>query len=97
MNRSLILTPAAEQEFEEAATWYEQVAELGEEFVEQVQQALNRIEQSPELPAILYRNIRRVRVAQFPYCVYYRVLADHIEVTAVFHNKRNPKIWQSRA
>ena len=34
MNRPVILSPAADREFEAAATWYEQKAGLGERFVE---------------------------------------------------------------
>jgi len=97
MNLPVILSPTADREFEEAAAWYEQEAGLGETFVERVQEALDRIEQMPELHAVIYKNIRRFRVARFPYSVFYRILADRVEVIAVFHNKRNPKLWQSRA
>jgi len=97
MNLPVILSPAADREFEAAAAWYEQEAHLGERFVEQVQEAPDRIGQMPELHALVYQNIRRVRVQRFPYNVFYRILGDRVEVVAVFHNKRDPKIWQSRA
>jgi plasmid stabilization system protein ParE len=97
MNLPVILSPAADREFEAAVAWYEQNAGLGERFVEQVQDALDRIGQRPELHAMIYQNIRRVLLSKFPYSVFYRILADRIEVIAVFHNKRDPKIWRSRA
>ncbi len=97
MNLSVILSPAADREFEAAAAWYEQEAGLGGTFVERVQEALDRIGQMPELHAVVYQNIRRVRVPRFPYNLYYRILGDRVEVIAVSHNKRDPKIWQSRA
>jgi plasmid stabilization system protein ParE len=97
MSLAVILSPAADREFEEAAAWYQREARLGEQFVEKVQEALDQIRQWPELHATIYRGIRRVRVRRFPYNVYYRILADRIEVIAVFHTKRNPRVWQSRA
>lgn len=97
MNLPLILGPAADAEFGEAAAWYERRAGLGEAFIERVQEALDRIGQMPELHATVYRDIRRASVRRFPYSVLYRVLPGRIEVIAVFHDKRNPKTWQSRA
>lgn len=97
MTLPVILSPAATREFEAAAMWNEGEAGLGERFVERVQVALDLIGQSPELHATVYRDLRRVRVQGFPYNILYRILLDHVEVIAVVHNKRDPKIWQSRA
>ena len=87
MNLPVILSPAADREFDEAATWYEQRAGLGERFVERVQEALDRIGQAPELHSAIYQDVRRVRVQRFPYGVFYRILGDRIEVSAVFHDR----------
>jgi plasmid stabilization system protein ParE len=98
MNLPVILSPAADREFETAAEWYEeQRTGLGVRFVTAVQDALDRIGQMPELHAVVYRDLRRARVAKFPYNIYYRVLADRVEVLAVVHGRRNPSVWQSRA
>jgi toxin ParE1/3/4 len=98
MNIPVVLSPAADQEFEAAAAWYEeQKAQLGTEFVEEVQEALDRIGRMPDLPVVLYRNIRRVRVTRFPYNIFYRIHIDRIEVIAVLHSHRNPSDWKSRA
>ncbi len=97
MNLPVILSPAADREFEEAAAWYQQHAGRGQKFVDQVQEVLDRIERMPELHAAVYQDIRRVRVQRFPYNVYYRILVDRIEVIAVFHHKRSQRTWQSRA
>ena len=32
-----------------------------------------------------------------PYSVFYRIRAVRVVALAVFHNKRNPNIWKSRA
>jgi plasmid stabilization system protein ParE len=97
MNLPLILSPAADREFEEAAIWYERQAGLGEAFTERTQNALDQIGRTPELPAPIHQDIRRVRVQRFPYDVFYRVLLDRIEVIGILHNKRDPKTWQSRS
>jgi plasmid stabilization system protein ParE len=96
MSIPVILSPDADREFAEAASWYERQANRGEAFIERVQDALDRIGQMPELHAAVYRNIRRIRVRDFPYNLYYRALADRVEVIAVFHHRRDPKAWQSR-
>lgn len=97
MNLPVILSPAADRELGEAAAWYERQAGLGEQFVEQVQETLDQIGRTPELHAAIYQDVRRVRIRRFPYRVYYRILENRIEVIAVFHDKRDPKIWRSRA
>jgi hypothetical protein len=50
VSRPVALSPAADREVEEAAAWYEREAGLGEAFVDRVQEALDRIEQTPEAP-----------------------------------------------
>ncbi len=98
MNLPVILNPTADREFEAAAEWYEkQQAGLGTRFVTQVQDALDRIGQEPELHAIVFKNLRRSRVSKSPYNIYYRALADRVEVLAIVHGRRAPSVWQSRA
>jgi plasmid stabilization system protein ParE len=97
MSLPVILSPTADQEFEEAAAWYDRHTGLGRRFVERTQQALDRIGAMPELHAMIYGEIRRARIAGFPYNIFCRILTDRIEVIAVFHHKRDPKTWQSRA
>ncbi len=97
MNLPVIFSPAADREFVEAAAWYEEKTGRGEEFIDRVQDVLDRIGRMPELHAMVYRDIRRARVQRFPYGVLYRVLADRVEVIAVFHSKRDPRNWRSRA
>ena len=51
----------------------------------------------PEMYAAAFRGVRPAKLRRFPYVVYYRVLADRIEVLAVLHGSRDPRIWQGRA
>lgn len=98
MNLPLFLSPTADREFEAAAVWYgNQQAGLGTRFVAHVQGALDLIYQRPELHAVVYKDLRRARVARFPYNIYYRVLVHRIEVLAIIHSHRDPSVWQARA
>jgi hypothetical protein len=73
MSLLVVLTPAAQAEFDEAADWYEQRAGLGIAFTTTIRDTLNRIAAIPELHQIVYQDIRRGFVRRFPYSVFYRV------------------------
>lgn len=46
---------------------------------------------------MIFGEVRKALVRPFPYSVIYRIQGGRVVVLAVFHNKRDPKIWQSRA
>ena len=73
-----------------------QQAGLGDEFLDCVDEMLNRICQMLESYAVVYRDVRRAVVRRFPYAVYYRIVSSRVIVTAIFHSRRNPKSWQAR-
>lgn len=98
MSLPVILSPEAEQDVRDASAWYDaQRIGLGQDFLDRLSDALKRIGTMPELYASGWRNIRPCPLKRFPFVVYYRVLADRVEVIAVFHGSRDPSAWQSRA
>ena len=98
MSLPVILSPEAEQDVEAATSWYDaQRIGLGQTFLDRLKDALNRIGTMPELYAPGWRDIRPCPLKRFPFIVYYRVLADRVQVIAVFHGSRDPSAWQSRA
>jgi plasmid stabilization system protein ParE len=98
MNLPIFFRPAAQEEFEEAARWYEtQRAGLGANFIRAVEAVVSTIAQSPERYPVAEGDVRYALVSRFPYSVYYRVRTDRISVLAVFHTSRNPERWQRRA
>jgi plasmid stabilization system protein ParE len=98
MNLRIRLRPEAESDLLEAYQWYErQRAGLGDRFLEAVEEIFVRIQADPEFYVAAVRNVRRGKVRTFPYVVYYRALADWVEVIAVLHGSRDPRIWQSRS
>ncbi len=98
MSFPLVIRRKARAEFDEAFDWYEeQRAGLGIEFAGHVQSVFDRIAANPELHSLVFRDVRKALVRPFPYSVVYRIRGGRVVVLAVFHNKRNPDIWKSRA
>ena len=97
MSLPVVLRPEARAEFDDAFDWYEQRQPgLGVDFVAQIQEVLEQISASPELYAQIFQDVRRAVVRRFPYLVFYKVEPQQVVVLAVFHTRRDPKIWQAR-
>jgi len=97
--KPVVFGPAAREELEAAAQWYESHAEgLGRAFVHRIDDAVMRIEESPGGFPLWEGDprFRRIVVQRFPYLVFYRELADRIEVVAVAHGARQPGYWLKR-
>jgi plasmid stabilization system protein ParE len=93
----LIIRKEAEQDIKNAFNWYEeQRPDLGSAFLAEIESALERIENNPDLYAPVFRNVRRNLARRFPYSVYYLPVGDDVVVIAVLHQRRNPLRWQSR-
>jgi len=90
--------PGAETELEEAQNYYDTIdTALGNRFRAEFEASLERILDFPNAWHPLSKNIRRRRLASFPYGVIYRVKADEIRILAVMHLHREPSYWRSRA
>jgi toxin ParE1/3/4 len=87
----------ARWEFDEATDFYamERVS-LGAAFVEAVERAVGHVCDHPESCAILRGRARKMRVARFPYSVFYSAVNSQIRVIAVAHDRRRPFYWSSR-
>src|SRR4051794_24704828 len=97
MSRELILRPEAEADALESYRWYsEQRPGLGEEFLGEIDRALETIRANPEAPRKLYRAFRRVLTRRFPYAVFYGTQGDRIVVFAILHTARDPELWKKR-
>ncbi len=97
MSLPLLITQEAEEDLADAKVWYERRrAGLGARFVLCVEAALDHIRRAPEASTEVAPGVRRVVVRNFPYGVFYRIDPDQIAVIAVYHSKRDPRVWQSR-
>ena len=91
------LTDEAEADLNEAALWYEtRSAGLGVEFIVEVREAMQRISTNPMLYGEIELNLRRAPVRRFPYGLIYRASTEQAEVIAIFHQRRDPTVWQNR-
>lgn len=98
MSVEIRLRRAADAEFDEAVTWYEErQTGLGLRFASAVNEVFDVISNQPDRYPEVWPETREALVSNWPYCVYYQVHEDHVMVVAVFHTSRNPAIWQSRA
>ncbi len=97
MTYPLILRPEAEEDLLDAYRWYdERVSGLGLRFLESVEQALVRIERSPQLYEIVYEGVRRALIRTFPYGIYYSFEEERSVVLAVVHSSRHPRVSMER-
>ena len=97
MNYSVSITPDAEIDIEDAAIWYEQQRKgLGNDFLDEIQNAFRKISENPYLYPIVHRNTRRTLIRRFPFAIYYLIEQGSLVVIAVMHGSRHPKRWQQR-
>jgi plasmid stabilization system protein ParE len=87
----------ADDEMAEAATFYEaQGIGLGSDFLDDVQQAIDRLRNHPEIGTNVGDNLRRTLLLRFPFSLIYSVEAEEILIVSVAHHRRRPGYWRSR-
>jgi plasmid stabilization system protein ParE len=87
MTTALIVHPAANQEADDARSWYDDIStDLGNDFAQAVAEAIDLILRNPRIFADLGDGIHRVFVKRFPYQVFYRFATGQIRVLAVHHS-----------
>ena len=94
----LILNPEAEADLADAIAWYDsQRTDLGDKLLECVEKVFDELHRMPQLFGKVFQDLRLTKVQKFPYIVVYRIDDDQITVVAVYHARRDPRGWQSRA
>ena len=87
----------AEEEMTESAIFYEQESKgLGSNFLDEVENAIVRVCDYPELGHSYFGDLRRFVLARFPYSLLYAISDHKIVIVAVAHNKREPGFWKNR-
>jgi plasmid stabilization system protein ParE len=97
MTYKLIIRPEAEGDIEQAALWYEkQRAGLGEEFLNEMDAAIQRAAANPRLYPRFRRSpeVRRVLTDRFPYRIFFVVRPDAVVVFRVLHGARHDREWK---
>ena len=87
----------ARAEADAAAAFYnDKQPGLAQRFLDDLEDTLHRIQRHPSAYRQVEGEIRKCRVAHFPYGVIYRVQSDFIEIIAVMHLRRSPGYWRKR-
>jgi plasmid stabilization system protein ParE len=98
MTLKVVFRRAAQAEFDAAALRYDlQQPGLGAEFVSEIGRAVDLAATYPDRFTVKHADIRRVPARRFPYSVFYKVQPGRIVVLAIFHARRDPMIWRTRA
>jgi len=91
--------PEVYEELENSRTWYDEKAtKLGVDFLKEVDNAIERIRESPEAWSWYEKKIgvRKFLVHRFPYAVIYRYNENMIYILAVANLRRKPGYWKHR-
>ena len=89
--------PQARLEALEAKAWYEDRSPgLGLEFARSLDAAVQSALRMPLAFGQVEGSCRRIFMRRFPYSVVYRPESDGILVVAVFHHRRDQKVWTTR-
>ena len=93
------VTEDAEADIRNASIWYdEQSPGLGDRFLRAYEYSKNSIQDNPYKCVQVKANVRRAILKRFPYCVFYVIheAVQEVEIFAVVHAKRHPRVWQKR-
>ncbi|HXA18605.1 MAG TPA: type II toxin-antitoxin system RelE/ParE family toxin [Thermoanaerobaculia bacterium] len=88
----MIVRARAKRDIREARLWYRNITrELGEDFVESVDDAIALAQRYPLAFRVVHRTFRRVLLRRFPYALFYQFTDNRLLVVAVLHQARDPK------
>ena len=87
----------AQIELDEAIEYYNyEMSGLGEKFLAEVLNALDRIGEFPEVWHPCSKRTRRCQTRRFPYGIIYQTRKEEILVIAIANLHRKPDYWKDR-
>jgi plasmid stabilization system protein ParE len=95
MSYQVFFHPKAKAELEESYKWYNERSEgLGDRFIESVNKRITEIAEYPERYPKKKMNFREATITKFPFIIIYELLQNEkvINISYVFHTKRNPRL-----
>ena len=89
--------PDAVRDIAEAGLWHEdQEPGLGGRFYDEVEAVINVLPETALHHRKRFANVRRANLPTFPYAVFYVVKEDVLEIFAVLHAARHPRLARQR-
>ncbi len=87
----------AKAELQDGVRFYEdKAAGLGVAFLDQVEEAIQRICAHPESAPVTVDTLRKLVLPTFPYNIIYRQVPNEIQILALAHQRREPQYWVGR-
>ena len=97
MSHRLTVQPKAENDALRAYQWYEsELAGLGLQFLDALDDGLERITANPLHYAELAGGVRRKLLEKFPFGLFYLFEDGEVIVISVMRHEQSPDIWKSR-
>jgi toxin ParE1/3/4 len=97
MSRKLIVTNEAEADILDGYLSYEEKQEsMGLRFMDEIEQAFDRILSNPFLYQEVDTDIRRAVTHTFPYLVFYTFDEQTVQILAVIHGSQDPAYINER-
>ena len=88
---TLVLRPLALTDLQAAYDYYNSISEnLGEEFLKELQNFLDKIQGNPFIHSYVKEPIRQGKIKRFPYHVIYEVKEQNILIYSIFMTEQNP-------
>jgi toxin ParE1/3/4 len=95
--RQVSFHPDAIEEAVAAARWYRQrSARAAERFVDELNEAVDRIVDAPQRWPLGPRGTHKVKLPCFPILVIYREVRTVVQILAIAHGRRRPHYWKTR-
>ncbi len=96
-NYRVVISPFAEIDLTAGKEWYMLHNDgLVKDFITEIEKTILRIQDNPMQFKQVKRKSRMAMVQRFPYGIFFYVKEDLINIFAVFHFSRHPKIWKKR-
>ena len=87
----------AQIELDEAVEYYNyEISGLGESFLKELLNTIDRIGEFPEAWHPLSKRTRRCLMRRFPYKIIYQIRGDIIVIVAIANLHRKPDYWKDR-
>ena len=89
----------ASTDIQEATDWYNaQLPKLGTRFQKKVIQQINMLKNNADNYSIRYADVRCMLIKKFPFLIHFVIEEANnvVEIFAVIHTSRNPKIWEQK-
>ena len=92
------LSDEAQADADAAVDWYigEGAFIAADDFMDEIDQALDLLSQFPELGKASARRTRTLALHSFPFSLIYRLQVDVIRVIAIANHSRRPGYWARR-